>query len=198
MNLSVILPGLAQSNQRAELLAVLLTCLRDPRSLDIRSDSEYVCKGVLAWRSWVDGGWQHDHADLWNLLAGELRSRVTDVRVSWVLGHARRIDIERGRTTEEDKKGNDGADSLAVSGASLHRVPAEVVEAAKQRKKYARSVHQMMVSILKVRFEAENLQHDAEVADRGSESESMSDNEVCMEFLDDEFDMGGTIQCHGL
>ena len=46
MNLSAILPGVVQSNQRAELLAVVLTCLRDPRRLDIRSDSEYVCKGL--------------------------------------------------------------------------------------------------------------------------------------------------------
>ena len=105
-----------------------------PRPLDIRSDSEHVCKGVFAWRSWVDEGWQYDHADVWNLLAGELRSRATDVVVSWVLGHARCIDIERGRTTEEDKEGNDGADSLAVSGASLHRVPAELVGSEKQRK----------------------------------------------------------------
>ena len=46
MDLSVILPGRVQSNQRAELLAVVLTCLRYPRPLDIRSDSEYVCKGA--------------------------------------------------------------------------------------------------------------------------------------------------------
>ena len=50
----------------------------------------------------------------------------------------------------------------------------------------------MMVSILEVRFAAENLQHDAEVADRGS------DNENCMELLDDDFDTGGTIECDGL
>ena len=56
----------------------------------------------------------------------------------------------------------------------------------------------MMASILEVRFAAENQQHDAEVADRGSDNEGMSDNEVCMEFLDDDFDTGGTIQCDGL
>ena len=52
MNLSVLLPGLVQSNQRAELLAVLLSCLRDPRRLDIRTDSEYVCKGMPSFRQW--------------------------------------------------------------------------------------------------------------------------------------------------
>ena len=41
LNMSAILPGLVQTNQRAELLAVVLACLRDPRPLDIRTDSSY-------------------------------------------------------------------------------------------------------------------------------------------------------------
>ena len=40
VNMHVMLPGLVQTNQRAELLAVVLSCLRDPRPLDIRSDSD--------------------------------------------------------------------------------------------------------------------------------------------------------------
>ena len=120
-----------------------------------------------AWQSWCDSGWQHDHADLWNLLAAELRSRVTNVHVSWVKGHAKSIDIDRGRTTVEDKRGNDGADSLAVFGARLHHVPAEVVEVAQARKKHARSVHQMMVSILQCR-----LQRQQDVSEKMSDSTS--------------------------
>jgi ribonuclease HI len=169
MNLSVIVPGLLQSNQRAELLAVVLCCLRDPRPLDIRSDSEYVCKGAASWRCWCGDGWRHDHADLWNMLADELRTRATAVNVSWVKGHAKRVDIERGRTTEEDKWGNDGADALAVAGAAMHEVSAEVVAAARQRKEYARTVQRMMVSILQARFTAEETHNDAAEADRGSE-----------------------------
>ena len=44
-NLSALLPGRQQTNQRAELLAVVVACLRDSRPLDIRSDSDDVCKG---------------------------------------------------------------------------------------------------------------------------------------------------------
>ena len=44
--------------------------------------------------------------------------------------------------------------------------------AAQQQKTYARSVHQIMVSILKARFAAENAQGDPEVADRGSEADA--------------------------
>ena len=111
-----MLPGLAQSNQRAELFAVLVACLRDPRPLDIRSDSEWVCKGVSSWRTWAAGGWQGDHADLWNMLVCELSSRACDVSVSWVKGHATSIDVDRGRTTSEDKAGNDCADKLLSRG----------------------------------------------------------------------------------
>ena len=64
LNWSGLLPGLAQSNQRAELFAVLVACLRDPRPLDIRSDSEWVCKGFCSWGSWSAAGWSGDHADL--------------------------------------------------------------------------------------------------------------------------------------
>ena len=188
MNLSVILPGVVQSNQRAELLAVLLSCLRDPRPLDIRSDSEYVCNGFAVWRSWSKTGWRHDNADLWNQLASHMCSRATCVQVSWVKGHAKPVDVLRGRTTEEDRLGNNGADSLAVAGARMHQVPVEVVASAAERKQYAKHVHEMMVAILKARLAAEGeLSSEADAADRGSEADT------CMEFLDDDFD-GDCIQ----
>ena len=203
MNLSARLPGLLQSNQRAELLAVVLTCLRDPRPLDIRSDSEYVCKGVASLKSWSQGGWQHDHADLWNALAHELCNRDSHVYVSWAKGHATRLDVFRGRSTEEDKRGNDGADELARAGARLHHVSAEVVAAAKERRCLAMTVQRMMLCILKARLLAETLStYDAEEADRASDhgddvsaccvasdNEPAPDNEDCMyNSLDDDFD----------
>ena len=67
---------------------------------------------MRALHSWCDGGWQGENVDLWNMLASELRTRETNVCVSWAKGHAKQIDIDRGRTTLEDKQGNDGADAL--------------------------------------------------------------------------------------
>ena len=97
----------------------------------------------------------------------ELRSRATAVAVSWVKGHAKQINIDRGRTTVEDKKGNDGADALAVAGANMHCAAPEVVEAARQRRDVAMSVQRMM---LQARALAENaFQKEATDADRGSE-----------------------------
>ena len=120
--------GFVQSNQRAELLAIVVACLRDPRPLDIRTDSAYVCKGSACWESWDGKGWNGDPADMCNLLAAELRARQFVVLVSWVKGHAKQTDADRGRTTQEDRTGNDGADALAVAGVCLHQVPGLTAE----------------------------------------------------------------------
>jgi len=167
LNFSSYLPGLQQSNQRAELFAVLVACLRDPRPLDIRSDSAYVCDGVQRLHCPHGEPCQKDHTDLWALLASELATRESHVSVSWVLGHAKPIDVQRGRTTLADKLGNDGADALAVQGAVLHEIDADILSQAQQRCETARQVHRMMLQILKARLAAEK--PDEGLADRGSE-----------------------------
>jgi len=188
MNLSVFVPGHVQSNQRAELLAVVLACLRDPRPLDIRSDSEYVCNGFAARQAWSVTGWRGDHGDLWSLLDAEVRSRTSAVRVSWVKGHAKRIDVERGRTTEMDKRGNDGADLLAVAGAAMHRVSDELVESAQQRRCTAVRVQQMMVAVLKARLAAEA--DVVQLVDRGPDPGDGFGEVVDLLELDDDTDRG--------
>jgi len=198
LNYSCMLPGVAQSNQRAELFAVLLACLRDPRELDIRSDSEYVCKGVRTLHFWAEGGWHGESSDLWNLLASELCARETNVYVLWVKGHAKQIDIDRGRTTREDKEGNDGADELAVAGAKLHAVDAEVVDSASLRKLSAKKVQGMMVHLLKTRLSEESRLFGAQAGhdsneDRGSDVGSCMGMEVDQCASDDGLDLSDTV-----
>lgn len=186
LNYSCLLPGLAQSNQRAELFAVLLACLRDPRPLDIRTDSEYVQKGVALWRSWHGSGWAGEHCDLWGLLAAELNSRANPVSVSWVKGHAKMIDVQRGRTTLLDKDGNDGADALAVAGAAQHAIDTDIVSLSDLRKKRAKDVHRMFIAIVRERRVQESCLNQAlhdEVGDRGSDP-----GDCMIEVLDDDFD----------
>ena len=93
---------------------------------------------------------------------------------------------------EVNSAGNDGADALAVAGACLHQVPAEVLVDACERKEMAVNIQRMMIKILQARAEAEcNSFVEAVDVDRGSE---MGD---CMpEFLDDEldFDNGAAVQ----
>ena len=204
-NLSFALPGIVQTNQRAELFAVLVSCLRDPRPLDIRSYSEYVCNGF---ESLLSRGLHlgRDHDDLWKALESELDSRESCVRVSWVKAHANKRDIEQGRTTLLDMKGNNGADELAVAGASVHQFPSEVVTAAHERRDWAVNVQQMMVSILKARFAEENATANDAGDDRGSD---MGDHVACQDYdhddgmsaeasddrerIDDEIDSGEAI-----
>ena len=98
-----------------------------------------------------------------------MSARESVVEVSWVKGHATRFDVERGRTSEEDKKGNDGADALAVAGARMHQVPPEVLKAACERKRCAVNVQQMMLAVLNARLVAESNISSGHDADRGSD-----------------------------
>ena len=182
-NLSLPLPGKVQTNQRAELFAVVKVLERDGRMLEVRTDSQYVVNGATSWQRWQNGGWQGDNADLWSRLLVVMQQRgADDVKIVKVKGHATREDVRRGRVAEEDKTGNDGADELAVAAARSHAVPAELVQAAATRRRQAKAVQQMFLSILEERFaeergtdEEEPLQYDellAEVADE-TEEESL-------------------------
>ena len=95
--------------------------------------------------------------------------------------------MARGRTTSEDKFGNDGADKLAVAGAATHRILSEVVVAAAERRRIAMQTHKMMLAILIARQSQENNEeHDA---DRGSDMGDCMELD-CIELLDDDFDNG--------
>ena len=100
------------------------------------------------------------------------------VSVSWVLGHAKRIDVLRGRTTWADKLGNDGADELAVAGAATHAITADIIESAQSRMHVAMSVHTMMLDITRARQSARPAECDRD-ADRGSDLGDVSESDVC-------------------
>ena len=164
---------------------MLVACMRGPRPLDIRSDSEWVVDGVADLKS--TGKMRDAHQDLWSMLQNEIQLRSTEVSVSWVKGHAKEADIQRGRTTREDKLGNDGADGLAVAGAASHGVPLDIVNAAKRKRFMAINVHKFMLDVLMQRRAQE---HEATSGgDRGSD---MADDFFdCTELtLDDDIDIG--------
>ena len=123
-------------------------------------------------------GWSGQNADLWNLLSDQLNTRMHPVSVSWVLGHAKRIDVLRGRTTWADKLGNDGADELAVAGAATHAIPADITESAQSRMCAAMNVHTMMLDITRARQSARPAECDRD-ADRGSDLGDVSETDLC-------------------
>mmetsp|Transcript_1128 Transcript_1128/g.2380 ORF Transcript_1128/g.2380 Transcript_1128/m.2380 type:complete len:244 (-) Transcript_1128:1119-1850(-) len=123
-NVSEPLPGLVQTNNRAEMTAVI--CALDVVLMDgnkgpveIRTDSVYVKNGLEQWlNGWKRNRWKLSNGgdvknrDLWEQLDSRMQ-RVRAIRplgFVWVRGHA-------------NEYGNEWADRLAVEGAQKARRP---------------------------------------------------------------------------
>jgi len=121
-NISEPLPGAVQTNQRAEMLAVVralevVNVRKDNTPLVIKSDSNYTVKGHREWLpNWKRNGWKTStksdvkNADLWRRLDSEIIKARTrrNVTLQWVRGHA-------------GEEGNEAADRLAVAGITRPR-----------------------------------------------------------------------------
>jgi ribonuclease HI len=118
-----------QTNQRAELTALLHCLETEEGAIHIRTDSKYVELGVNLWRlRWRQKAWysrtqkatEFDHADLWQRVDNLLEQRKPgQVRVSWVKGHALPRHIKQAMTTELDIWGNNQADELAGKASAM-------------------------------------------------------------------------------
>lgn len=108
------LPGDRQTNQRAELYAMIRAIEQDIKGenvLEIRTDSQYSINCVDTWsKSWIKNGWKSskgtpvENADLVKQLLALRKSRPGKIEFVYVPGH-------RG------VYGNEKADQLAVQGA---------------------------------------------------------------------------------
>eukprot|EP00973_Karenia_brevis_P026308 3628384-Karenia_brevis.AAC.1 len=128
-NVSTALPGWHQSNQRAELYAVVLALESNEAPLNIRSDSAYVVDGCTThmwcwkWFSWRGV----DNVDLWKRIDTLLASRPPQSTLfTKVKGHAKIEDVQQNIVTPADLYGNHSADRLATAGAALHAVAPEI------------------------------------------------------------------------
>ncbi|EJD46729.1 ribonuclease H-like protein, partial [Auricularia subglabra TFB-10046 SS5] len=108
LNLSERLPGDIQTNNRAELCAIL-RCLEqaDPlRALHIYSDSEYAIRSIAEWapaRAELD--WTCTNGDILHDIHLLIRRRHCALKLTWVQGHGKNAH-------------NRAADALARAGAS--------------------------------------------------------------------------------
>ncbi len=102
------------TNNRMELLAAIrgLEALTQSCLVDLRSDSQYVVKGIQAWlKDWKRRGWKKAdgkpvlNADLWQALDAQLARHQVEAR--WVRGHAGHAENER-----VDRLANEAARSL--------------------------------------------------------------------------------------
>ncbi|MCJ1386973.1 hypothetical protein MMC17_010102 [Xylographa soralifera] len=115
-NLSEALPGPRQTNQRAELTAILRALDTIPRDTDVTivTDSRYAIDCVTLWHiNWRRNGWKTsagkavENRDLVENILGKMEERgalQTRTTFEWIKGHA-------------NHPGNVEADSLAVTGA---------------------------------------------------------------------------------
>eukprot|EP00973_Karenia_brevis_P032760 4521475-Karenia_brevis.AAC.2 len=87
-------------------------------------------------------------------------------------------DVAAGLVRAEDKHGNDMADKLAVAGAAQHCIDEDLVRQVLNKKRLAKAVQSMMLSIIKARAAVGghgSIQEEAEdiimVADSSDESD---------------------------
>lgn len=114
-NISARLIGEVQTNNRAELTAVLWAyryALAHPGPVAIWTDSSYCRDGCTTWiHGWVDRDWKKSdgqpvaNQDLWRQFWALQQSRSDHISIRWIKGHS-------------GHPGNDGADALATSGIS--------------------------------------------------------------------------------
>jgi ribonuclease HI len=153
-NYSAPLAGHNQTNQRAELTAVIYAVSTEARPVHIKSDSAYVVNGCTKFRhSWAALGWRKvKNADLWKQLHTLMLARPDGtVLFTKVKGHASKTDVRRGRVRSQDKTGNDAADLLATAGAAAHALPESRVREYKLRMAVAHDVQCMMTDIVAAR-----------------------------------------------
>jgi len=188
-NVSKPLPGHVQTNNRAELAAVLNVLQCEHRNVLIKTDSSYVYNGCLKHRHvWAATGWASvKNTDLWWEVHAILEQRGAAVAFCKVKGHATREDVSSGRVLAADKRGNDAADFLATEGAKSNCLPDDVVRDVKHRRYVARAVQTMMVEVLTARAQhvaslassndmASNPSSDSLLVSSSSSSESMSED----------------------
>ena len=148
MNMTGPVPGKHQTNQRAELLAVVKACEAESRPIEIRSDSQYVARGVNTWRFWKERGWRGANSDLWQRLSASIAHNPTRIRVVKVKGHATWGDVSMGRISQFNKVGNSRADALAREGADMHAAVLPLEHSTLRRKRLAKDYHKILQDIL--------------------------------------------------
>ena len=115
-NISEPLAGARQTNQRAELTAIVraLEALPRNRTIEIVTDSQYSINCIQNWSGkWISNGWKTaggkpvENKDLVESILNKIAQRSKeggDTRFIWTKGHAA-------------NEGNIAADKLAVDGA---------------------------------------------------------------------------------
>ncbi len=163
-NAGIPLSGPIQSNNAAEIEALIYTLETDDRPVEFRTDSRHVHDGVTTHRSrWRANDWRprlRATAEIpnhrrWRRLDQLLHRRTqATFRIAWVKAHTSWRQVVAGDVTPFNHDGNNHADALATAGIACHRVPRHRVAAVTARVHLALAIQRMMLSIAHARADA--------------------------------------------
>ena len=112
-NKAIRLHNGTQTNQRAELMAIIIAMKYNSknRKIKIKSDSKTTIEGIVQkLQSWEDRDWLNvTNAEEWKYLAQLLRKRRAKTKFKWVKAH-------------DGKEGNEKADQLAKEGVKNEEI----------------------------------------------------------------------------
>ena len=175
LNTAAIVEGRSLDSYRAELQAIRLMLSGSRKwstKLWITLDNSAVVGDMNKCINNKGKMCKQDNKDIWdavNLLVQE-RASNNSLKVTWTKGHATEEDMEKGRTSPEEKERNIAADKLATDGIDLNEADAVIIKAAKQRKTITALQQTKLVKIwlnrqdLAATDEAEQRQLDEEEA----------------------------------
>jgi len=148
------LAGLCQTNQRAEVAAVIFARENAYKNQEVCSDSQYTLDGVehvLAGELSAI----RDNEDLWARFAAVERAAATNAVWRKVTGHATLEDVRAGRVEVADKLGNDEADTSAVGGSEQHSLDEQQIKGELDVRDRLTWLQRMLIAIAMVRARRE-------------------------------------------
>jgi len=125
------LPGEVQSNNRAEIYAILIVV----RNIELAGIIDFFTDNKIArdtYEKGKDRARLANHADLWSEIFQHIEDKYIDLRVYWIPSHTDKHPEKKEKAPpwmqEWHVKGNDEADTLAGAAAALHEIPSRIAQ----------------------------------------------------------------------
>jgi ribonuclease HI len=153
-NLAFALPGIVQSSELGEARAavhILEAATAHHFDVEVRLDNETVVDTLAKIVRGEEVEYEKGRM-MWRRAKKAIESRKAEGGqghvVTWIPGHTKLTDVEEGRTTEENRRGNEKVDELAKQGARANACPQRLVDKAKRRKEIGKVLHDGFADIL--------------------------------------------------
>jgi len=129
--MSTPLPGEVQSNNRAEIYAILIAV----QNIELAGIIDFFTDNKIArdtYNKGKDRARLANHADLWSGIFQHIENKYIDLRVYWIPSHTDKHREKKEKAPswmqEWHVRGNDEADTLAGAAAALHEIPSRIAQ----------------------------------------------------------------------